>query len=71
MPQPSPSSPVAIAAQEDPGVQAAMRQIAAGAEELHRALEALGAATPRLSGVLPRLGPILAAQAIQQGRSRT
>lgn len=70
MTTPSPSSPVAIGAQDDPAVQAAMRQIADGAEELHRALEALGATTPRLSGVLPRLGPILAAQAIQQGRAR-
>lgn len=70
MPQPSPNSPVAIAAQGDPAVQAAMRQITAGAEELHRALAALGATTPHLSAVLPLLAPSLAAKAVQQGHPR-
>lgn len=70
MTQPSPTSPVAIAVQEDPLVRAAMRRIADGAEELQRAVDALGATTPRLSGALPGLVPVLVTLAVRRGRDR-
>ena len=65
------SSPVSLAAQEDPRVQAAMQHITEGVEELYRALAALGAETPRLSGVLAKaVAPGLCVQAIEQVRER-
>lgn len=61
------TSPIRVAAQNDPRVQEAMRHITQATEELYQALADLGESTPRLSGFLSALGPGLCAQAVQLG----
>ncbi|MFD4394203.1 hypothetical protein [Kitasatospora sp. NPDC058478] len=61
---------VAAAAIADQHVQAALEQIADGADTFHRVLATLGTVTPRLGSVLPIPAPELAARAVRVGRDR-
>lgn len=67
---PSPTSPIANEAKNDPRVQAAIRHLTNAAVELHLSLAALGVDHPRLGNAVMALFPGLAEEAIKDGRSR-
>lgn len=64
------NGPTAMSVKEDPGVQAALLNVKAGAAELRQALRALEATDPRLSGVRSEIELSLCAQAVRQGRAQ-
>ena len=63
------TSPIRVAAQEDPAVSEAMHRIEQGTRDLYRALTDLGDAHPRLHGALLAIGPDLCAQAVKGGQT--